>query len=531
MLGILASLLVTAQTRDVQVIRVQRRWALVVGNSSYPNSPLKNPVNDAADLSASLTRLGFQVSQKTNLTHRGFEQALNDFTRQVAAGDLALVYFAGHGVQVENENYLVPIDFGAETEADVPHVAFAASRLRSRLEATGAAVRVLILDACRNNPYKFKRSGLGGLAAMTQAAEGTIIAFAAGDNQTADDNRGERNGLYTKFLLQALEQPGLHLKDVFERARAQVYEASRKKQFPALYDMVVGRLILKEGPAGTASAATPAVSPAASGVNEEDVYWRQCESAKGAFCEAYLERFPAGRFVRLAKLMIGPVMPGAQLSSEKPTAPQAPKTRVGKDGLTYVWIPPGEFQMGCSPGDNECDDDEKPVQKVAIARGFWMGQTEVTQLAYKQRTGKNPSYFQGGKRPVERVTWNAASAYCEGIGLRLPTAEEWEYAARAGSPGSRYGALERIGWYYGNSAGSTHEVAMKEANNWRLFDMLGNVWEWTATPYKKTDRKQVRGGAWEYGANHFRVSSAWSFRDTPEWLHLLKNVGFRCAGE
>lgn len=525
-IGLLASLLAPAQTRDVQVIRVQRRWALVVGNSAYPNSPLKNPVNDAADLSASLSRLGFQVTPKTNLTRRGFEQALNEFTRQVSAGDLALVYFAGHGVQVENENYLVPVDFNAESEADVPYEAFAASRLRSRLEATGAAVRVLILDACRNNPFKFKRSGMGGLAAMTMAAEGTIIAFAAGDNQTADDNRVERNGLYTKFLLQALEQPGAHLKDVFERTRAQVYEASGRKQFPALYDMVVGRLILKEGSPAAASTATPMVNPPGSTVNEEDVYWRQCESAKGAFCEAYVERFPQGRFVRLAKLIIGPVSSPSPASLIKPTVPQPGKTRVGRDGLTYVWIPPGEFRMGCSPGDNECDDDEKPARNVVIARGFWMGQTEVTQEAFKQWTGTNPSHFQGGKLPVENINWNQAKSYCEGVGLRLPTAEEWEYAARAGSRGSRYGQLDRTAWYHDNSEKKTSEIASKAANDWGLYDMLGNVWEWTATRYDARTY-ELRGGAWNLYSGDLRASNRLGY--VPEGRDYI--VGFRCVGE
>lgn len=472
--GLLASFFAPEQTRDVQVIRVQRRWALVVGNSAYPNSPLKNPVNDAADLSASLTRLGFQVTPKTNLTRRGFEQALNDFTRQVTAGDLALVYFAGHGVQVENENYLVPVDFNAENEADVPYEAFAASRLRSRLEATGAAVRVLILDACRNNPYKFKRSGVGGLAAMTMAAEGTIIAFAAGDNQTADDNRGERNGLYTKFLLQALEQPGMHLKDVFERTRAQVYEASRKKQFPALYDMVIGRLILKEGPVAVLS--QPANSASA---------------------------------------------PPPSIRSSEPRP-----TRVGKDGLIYVWIPPGEFRMGCSPGDDECYGDERQARSVTIPRGFWMGQTEVTQEAFQRTTGKNPSHFKGEKLPVDKVTWSDAKTYCDAVGLRLPTTAEWEYAARAGSTASRYGEVGRIGWYDGNSRGKTHEVATREANEWGLHDLFGNVFEWTATGHDAT-KYEMRGGSWYSGPRMLRASA----RVWYEAESRINEYGFRCVGE
>ena len=236
-----------AQDRAIVPISVQRRMALVIGNAAYQEGALKNPVNDAEDLSASLRRLGFDVAVKSNLGKRGMEQALTEFTRQLRTNDLAVFYFSGHGVQVQNENFLVPVDFQAEAEADVEYAAIPASRIRKRLEETGARVRVLILDACRNNPYKFSRDLPGGLAAMTNAAEGTIIAFAANDNQKADDNRAGRNGLYTKHLLEALERPGLSLRDVFDIARAEVYQASGRKQLPALYDTVVGRLVLKEG--------------------------------------------------------------------------------------------------------------------------------------------------------------------------------------------------------------------------------------------------------------------------------------------
>ena len=505
-------------SRDIQIIRVPRRHALVVGNSAYPNSPLKNPTNDAADLAASLRRLGFQVTAKSDLTQRAFEQSLNEFTRQVSSGDLALIYFAGHGLQVENENYLVPIDFAAENEADVPFIAFPASRLRSRLEATGAAVRVIVLDACRNNPFKFKRSGgSAGLAAMTQAAEGTIIAFAAGDNQTADDNKAERNGLYTKFLLQSIELPGLHLKEIFDLTRAQVYQASRRKQLPALYDMVVGRLILKEDTASSS--------------NDEDTYWRQCESAKGAFCEAYLKRYPKGRFATLAMLISKPaISPPTEPRVKPPVVPsKPPQTRVGADGMTYVWISPGRFEMGCSPDDNECDTDEgDPPRPITIDRGFWIGQTEVTQEAFERRMGKenNRSFFKGLNLPVEKVSWQDAKDYCERLGLKLPTAEQWEYAARGGSPARRYGELNRIAWYKDNSDGETHTVATMDPNAWGLYDMLGNVWEWTAA---KCDAKEyeLRGGSWHVNARLLRAS--FRSRFVPEIRYY--DVGFRCVGE
>ncbi len=156
-----------------------------------------------------------------------------------------------------------------------------------------------------------------------------------------------------------------------------------------------------------------------------------------------------------------------------------------RDGLPYVFISPGTFSMGCSPGDDQCDDDEKPPHPVTITKGFWIGQTPVTQEAYLRVTGKSPSKFKGSNLPVEQVSWDDAAGYCRAVGLRLPTEAEWEYAARAGSASASYGNLDDIAWYAGNSSARTHTVGQKLPNAWGLYDMLGNVWEWTADWYDK----------------------------------------------
>jgi formylglycine-generating enzyme required for sulfatase activity len=207
------------------------------------------------------------------------------------------------------------------------------------------------------------------------------------------------------------------------------------------------------------------------------------------------------------------------------------------DGLTYVFIPAGAFVMGCSPGDAECFDDERPAHAVQIANGFWLGQTEVTQAAWKKvNGGDNPSHFKGDQLPVESVDWNQASAYCKAIGGRLPSEKEWEYAARAGTAGPRYGALDAVAWNSGNSGGTTHPVSSKQANAYGLYDMLGNVWEWTsddwaAYPGGKVDAcagcRVVRGGSWGNFTGFVRAS--FRGRDEPSFRDL--NFGFRCVGE
>jgi formylglycine-generating enzyme required for sulfatase activity len=216
-----------------------------------------------------------------------------------------------------------------------------------------------------------------------------------------------------------------------------------------------------------------------------------------------------------------------------------------KDGQKYVWIPPGPFQMGCSKGDSECDRNEQP-HPVTITKGFWLEQTPVTNAAYQRIMGKPPSHFHGDQLPVERVAWNQAKSYCEAVGGRLPTEAEWEYAARANNHGPRYGDLSAIAWWAGNSDHHTHEVGLKQANKWELYDMLGNVWQWTADLYdeeyyahsplndpkgpaaaEKGDIRVIRGGSWFSDSNYLRVSN----RDWHEPLVKSDYVGFRCVRE
>jgi len=203
------------------------------------------------------------------------------------------------------------------------------------------------------------------------------------------------------------------------------------------------------------------------------------------------------------------------------------QTRINPaDGLPYVYIAPGRFTMGCSPGDGYCESDEKPHAE-SIDSGFWLGQTEVTQAAWKRvNHGSNPSHFKGDDLPVESVNWDDAAGYCKAVGGRLPTEKEWEYAARGESTGAIYGPPGEIAWYAGNSAGTTHPVGRMKPNAFGLYDMLGNVWEWTADNYNDR-RKSVRGGSWSNGINVLRVS--YRERGEPNGSSVI--LGFRCLAE
>jgi formylglycine-generating enzyme required for sulfatase activity len=217
-----------------------------------------------------------------------------------------------------------------------------------------------------------------------------------------------------------------------------------------------------------------------------------------------------------------------------------PKTQVNsKDGLTYSLIPSGKFLMGCSPKDAECFEDENRSHEVTITSAFWIGQTDVTQEAYQRLIGRNPSHFKGAGRPVETVTWSDAQAYCVAAGGRLPTDAEWEYAARGGNPSERYAVLDEIAWYAANSKSKTHPVSQKKANAYGLFDMLGNLWQWTAdwyadyNPGPATDPTgpgggtghTLRGGSFADSERFIRVSE----REGAVPGRRYDVIGFRCV--
>ena len=211
-----------------------------------------------------------------------------------------------------------------------------------------------------------------------------------------------------------------------------------------------------------------------------------------------------------------------------------------KDGLTYVWIPPGTFTMGCLLEDPECGAEVGLAHRVTMTKGFWIGQTEVTQEAWQRVKRTNPSHFKGARLPVEQVTWHEAQTYCDDVGMRLPTEAEWEYAARGWISSARYGAIDAVAWYAYNSGPGTHEVGLKQPNSLGLYDMLGNVWEWVADWYWKFESSAVsdpvgpsggrgrviRGGAWTNRPDF--VSAQTRLGSDPENRNI---IGFRCAGE
>lgn len=219
---------------------------------------------------------------------------------------------------------------------------------------------------------------------------------------------------------------------------------------------------------------------------------------------------------------------------------------VGEVVQRLRWVPAGRFMMGSPKGDSESFDLERPQHDAILTRGYWLGETPVTQGLWTAVMGETPSRFKGPDRPVENVSWEDCHGFLvrlddvvRGLGCRLPTEAEWEWACRAGGEEARYGELDEVAWHLGNSSGETHPVVQKASNPLGLYDMLGNVYEWCADwggsyePGRATDPtgppagsgRVFRGGSWRDPAYCVRAA----FRN---WHHpglRSFDLGFRLA--
>jgi hypothetical protein len=244
----------------------EERYALVIGNSAYANSPLQNPVNDATAMSRALTNLGFKVTPAYNVpTYQQMVKLIRDFGQQLQKGGVGLFYYAGHGVQIDGRNYLIPTQADIRKEGDVELEAVDLDRVLNEMQYARNEVNIIILDACRDNPYSTKfRSSARGLASITKPVPDCLIAYATQPNGVARDGDGE-NGIFTEELLRAMETPGLSLTQVMMQVRTNVKKRTNDEQLPWENSLLTRDFYFKEAapkPVEVAQPKGPETTPA-----------------------------------------------------------------------------------------------------------------------------------------------------------------------------------------------------------------------------------------------------------------------------
>ncbi len=484
-----------------------KRYALVIGNGTYQHLP-KAPtaLKNAEAVASTLAGLGFELERPHyDLTPQQMAATVSAFGQRIEKGSVALVFYSGFGLRTQGENFLLPVDFNpAEGEARMDWRAYDLSRIPDILRERAGAV-ILILDASRECPPLEQRFSTVGMQPMDPPSN-TLILFSTGFQRATKDPSDGSIGLFASALVEALRTPGFKPVDVVTRVQAEVGKKSGGAQFPSFVSALVTEFYFS--PPKPVPAPKPVV---------------------------VAETLKAGAL------------------RENP-----------KDRLNYVWIPEGQFEMGCVPADQRCLDDERPRHDVKITRGFWITRTEVTVGAYDRfikdtghkppaRTKTNPNRILTD-HPVTKVSWQDARDYCAwaSAGGRLPTEAEWEYAARGGHQDQIYPWGNEFDPKRARSFKSrdddkrfdeTVPVGLFDPNGFNLFDMVGNAREWTedvydpraysspgphADPVVESGSKLrvIRGGSWYGAPEHLRTS----IRDHREPDREVTNqTGFRCV--
>ena len=330
-----ATLLVSANAA-----MADKRVAFVVGNGAYKNvAALPNPAVDAKSMAKLLRNVGFDVVEGSNLTRDKMTEKLLDFGKKAEGADVALFFYAGHGIAVNGTNYLLPVDADLKSEMDVKLGAAINVDLTLEQTMSDAKVKLVFLDACRDNPFAAKiRSAkatrsvsvASGLAEM-KSGEGTLIAFATGPGQTALDGEAGTNSPFTRALMANIASPGIEIQQAMTKVRAQVNEETSKNQLPWGHTNLIGSVYLNPVAGGNAAEAANTPVAAAGPASEVELeFWRSIkDSNKPEELNAYLTNYPNGTFKPIALARIASLQDGPSTVTRNLT------TGVGVDPSTF----------------------------------------------------------------------------------------------------------------------------------------------------------------------------------------------------
>ena len=299
------------------------RHALVIGNNNYVTLPdLNNAARDARDMAAKLGELGFKVTLKIDANRGDIFGMLEDFRVNLAKGGTGLVYFAGHGIQYDGTNYLIPVDAPVRREADLKAYGVPARNILNEMAEAGSDLDIVILDACRDNPLQTrKRSAQRGLAVVQtpSTTKGSAVIYAAGPGQSAEDGPPGENGIFTAALLKALDEPGLTLSEVMQRVTTDVSARTRNRQRPWSLASLGGTFVFR-----------PDETPAADSADKGDTNgcaaaeraWKYVEgSTRSADYEAFIKRYETCFLAALARTRLAELKQSSQVASIAPAAP------------------------------------------------------------------------------------------------------------------------------------------------------------------------------------------------------------------
>jgi hypothetical protein len=315
---LLAGLLATtalAQERDAS------RVALVIGNGAYKDAPLRNAVNDARSMSTRLTALGFEVITAENADRDAMQRSILKFASKLQGETTGLFYYAGHGIQSRGRNHLLPVDAKVASERALRFESVDVQVVLEEMAFAGNRINIVILDACRNNPFERRfRGGSRGLAAI-DAARGTLVAYATAPGSVAADGDGS-NGLYTSELLAALAVPNLKAEEVFKRVRVAVTNRTGGVQVPWESSSLTGDFVFnRQGESTRVAAAAPAATMAS---DHEALFWETINNSDHPDdYRAYLNQYPQGTFASLAQIRLSALQRDAE-KDQPPTAADGP---------------------------------------------------------------------------------------------------------------------------------------------------------------------------------------------------------------
>ena len=375
-----------------------QRIALVIGNGNYQYSDLPklaNPTNDAEDMARALRGFGFEVIERKNQTLEGMNRAISEFGSKIGGSEVALFYYAGHGIQVKNQNYLIPVNAKIESEASVPYQGVSLNQVLDEMDNGKSGANIVILDACRNNPItgKFRSGQSRGLASPTSAPKGTVIVYATDPGNVASDGTG-RNGLFTAGLLTAFKGKDLTLDGVLTAASAEVEKASGQTQTP----YVNGPKTLQKNFHFHVT-----VEP---GLGEiEKTFWTSIErSNDAADFEAYLQKYPAGSYKALAENRLKKLKADQQASSApSTTAPLAVPSAGSSTAFDGRWA----VTLIC--------EDVPDSKKIGVGKGYTLN--FFTDVKEGRLTGQDGKIGQPGYLSLVGVIKADGSAEINANGL------------------------------------------------------------------------------------------------------------------